>query len=114
MKITTKKIDNITIYHIIGSLDNNGAQDARDKIIPDITEDFNLILEMSKCNFISSAGLRTLLLTAKKLKTHLGKGVMVGVPEEISDVMEMTGFDDMFEVYKTLDAAVSALKGSTE
>lgn len=114
MEISMNKKDNITTFNIIGNLDSNTATDAREKIIPTITGNDKLILDMNKCEFVSSAGLRTLLLIAKKLKTTLGKGVMVGVSDEILDVMEMTGFDDMFEIYKTADEAVKALKRSAE
>lgn len=59
-----------------------------------------LIIDFNECEYISSSGLRV-LLTVKKT---LGKGksvVLINVNEAIYEVLELTGFVDMFTVRKT-------------
>lgn len=110
MEITIKKEGDIVIFEISGNLDGTTAPEADEKIRPYVKESCKLILDMKQCEFVSSAGLRTLLIIAKLLKKNQGTGVLVGVSEEVKEVMEMTGFDDMFDTYATRDDAVKALK----
>ena len=107
VNITTK--NGINIVELAGKLDSSTASDVQDKIIAIIEPGCKLVLDMSKCTFVSSAGLRVLLILFKRLKTNDGKGVVCGLSDEIKDVMEMTGFDDMFDDYPTLDKSIDAL-----
>jgi anti-anti-sigma factor len=58
---------------------------------------------MNKCGYVSSAGLRVLLMLAKHLTAQDGHLALVGVCPEIKDVMEMTGFINFFKLYNTLE-----------
>jgi anti-anti-sigma factor len=100
----------IKIAEIAGKMDSSTAPDIQNQIMEVVEPGCKLVLEMSKCTFVSSAGLRVLLIVFKKLKTCDGKGVVCGLSDEIKDVMEMTGFDDMFDDFSTLDQAIKALK----
>lgn len=112
MDINITEKDGISIAGIIGNLDTATSFDAQEKILPLITKDIKIIIDMIKCEYVSSAGLRTLLLIAKKIRQVGAKGVMSCVSDEIKDVMEMTGFDDMFDTFLTVDEAINVLKGA--
>ena len=58
---------------------------------------------------MSSAGLRVMLLIAQKSKQTQKRVVIAGLSEEILEVMEMTGFSEMFEKYKTIDEALKII-----
>ena len=105
MAITISSKDDITIIEIIEKLDGTNAPEAQGKIMPLVITDCQLIIDMKDCNYVSSAGLRVLLMMAKKLNSVKGKGVLANLSEDILDIMEMTGFDNMFENYDTLDDA---------
>ena len=68
-----------------------------------------LVLDMEQCDYISSAGLRVMLMVAKMLANKKGKVALAGLSEEIYDVMEMTGFAHFFEIYDTVSEAVEAI-----
>ena len=69
------KIDNqdcVTVVRISGSLDANTVGNAQDMIMPLITTNCLLVLDMGQCDYVSSAGLRLLLMVAKELKADNG------------------------------------------
>ena len=110
MDVNVSENKDIKIIEMAGKLDSTSAPEVQQQILVHIVPDCRIILEMSKCSYVSSAGLRTLLIIAKALKKENGNGAMVAVPDEIKDVMEMTGFDDMFDMYKTLTEAMNSFK----
>ena len=109
MEIKTVDRDGATIIEISGSLDANTVPQAQDEIMPLIVPDCFLVLDMSECQYVSSAGLRLLLMIAKRLKTaEGGEWCLAGLSEEVKDVMEMTGFASFFKMFDTVPAAIEA------
>jgi len=53
--------------------------------------------------------LRVLLMVYRQLKAKDGKVVLVGVSDEIKDVMFMTGFITFFEIEETADKALTKI-----
>ena len=110
MEIKIRTQDVVTIVSISGKIDSNTAPKAEGEIMPLITSDSRLILEMNECSYLSSAGLRILLMIAKTVSRVGGRAVLSGLLDEVHEVMEMTGFGDMFPNYPTTDAAIAAIK----
>ena len=54
-------------------------------------------------SYVSSAGLRVMLYAFKLAKAKSRDVCLVGVSQEVKDVMHMTGFDKFFRFYQTLD-----------
>ena len=53
-----------------------------------------IVVDMSKCEFVSSAGLRVIVAMQKRAATG-GSLVFRGVVPEVMDVFEMTGFNNI-------------------
>jgi anti-anti-sigma factor len=106
-KLNTK--DKIKIIQLIGDLDGNSATKVREEIMSHIDNNSKLVIDMSQCEYVSSAGLRLLLIIAKKVKAVGGRGVLAGLVDEVKDVMEITGFDHMLTSYETVDQAINSL-----
>jgi anti-sigma B factor antagonist len=113
MEITIDSRDELHIVSITGNLDNKTAREAQDRIMPVLTEECCLVFDLSGCDMISSAGLRILLMFAKQIKKQRGRGVISGLTEEVEDVMELTGFSNIFKAYISVDEAVAALGKGT-
>ncbi|MEW6754453.1 MAG: STAS domain-containing protein [Candidatus Latescibacterota bacterium] len=110
MDIKTTASDGVTVVAISGSLDGTSAPQAQGHIMPLIVPNGRLVLDMSACEYVSSAGLRVLLMIAKLLTSKKGQGVLAGVSAEVMDVMEMTGFAHFFDTHDTVESAVQALR----
>ncbi len=94
------------VYKIGESLDSSNASTEQPKILAIIDNGSNAVLDLSGCNYVSSAGLRVLLYTYKVAAPKGLKVSLAGVSSEIKDVMEMTGFDKFFEFYNTAEEAL--------
>jgi anti-anti-sigma factor len=107
MKTSTQK--GITVIEISGSLDSNTTQEAQDKITPMVTSKCCFVLDLTKCTYISSAGLRLLLMLAKQLTAQEGRLALAGLCAEIMDVMETTGFSCFFKCYPSMQQAIDSV-----
>lgn len=97
MTIEIKKTENETIIEIVGRLDTITAPALDKTINEDIGDTKNLVLDVKGMEYISSAGLRVLLATQKKMQ-KIGSMKVTGVCEEVMEVFEMTGFADILVI----------------
>lgn len=97
MTIEIKKNAEETIIEIVGRLDTITAPVLDKTINEDIGETKNLVLDVKGMEYISSAGLRILLTTQKKMQ-KIGSMKLTNVCEEVMEVFEMTGFADILVI----------------
>lgn len=111
LDIKKEKQDDVEIVKLIGSLDGSTAEMLQNEVVQDIASGTKLVLEMSECGYVSSAGLRILMITAKTLKSKGGKGALANLIDEVKDVIEMTGFGNILHTTASIDEAVQYVKG---
>ena len=97
MTIEIKKNQQETIIEIVGRLDTITAPVLDKTINEDIGDTKNLVLDVKGMEYISSAGLRVLLATQKKMQ-KIGSMKVINVCEEVMEVFEMTGFADILVI----------------
>ena len=68
-----------------------------------------LLLDLSQLGYISSAGLRVILVAAKKMKTAGGKLVLAGLSAQVAEVFEISGFNRILEIEPDQAAAEKRL-----
>lgn len=110
MEIKIDTQNGVSVVKVKGNLDGTTAQQAQDTIVPLLLNKSMIVFDMEECPYVSSAGLRVLLVIAKKLANIGGKGALANVPEEVKDVMEMTGFDNIFKTFKSVAEAEETVK----
>lgn len=109
IKVATR--DEITIIEISGNLDANNVPKIQSEVMSLITPDCRLVLDMDKCQYVSSSGLRLLLMIAKQFGTNRSEQwCLANVSDEVMDVIEMTGFAQFFNIADTVLAAIEAVK----
>jgi anti-anti-sigma factor len=81
-----------------GRLDTTTAPQLQDALIPAFDETKNIKLDFAKLAYVSSAGLRVLLIGQKTAKAKGATMTLTDVSEEIMEVFEMTGFADMLTI----------------
>jgi anti-anti-sigma factor len=65
-----------------------------------------ILVDCSKMDYISSSGLRILLMALKKITLMKGKFVLCGLQENIHEIFEISGFTSIFEIYLSKEDAL--------
>ena len=104
--------DSVTTIELEGSIDGKTAPQVREDIRPALESTSLAILDLTKVGYLSSAGLRLLLLVYREFAAKNGKLVLVGVSEDIQSVMSHTGFLNFFTLANT-QAEAMAILGKT-
>ena len=86
----------LTLF-IEGRLDTTTAPEL-EAVIGDVEGLEELTLDLSKLDYISSAGLRVLLSAQKKMNKQNGTMKVTGVNETVSEIFEVTGFSDILTI----------------
>jgi len=66
-----------------------------------------VVVDLSGLEYISSAGLRSILAAAKKLKGAKGELLFSGLSGMVEEVFNVSGFAAMFSIYKTTEEALA-------
>ena len=91
-------------------MDGITAREFEDAMKAAISEsDHAVIVDLEVLSYISSAGLRAILLTAKDLWNRDAKFALSSLPAPIREVVEIAGFDKIIEVYASKAAALASL-----
>lgn len=110
MEIRSTVDKNTIVLEVSGAIDGSTAPDLRQAITEAVQPGRQILLDMHKVHFMSSAGLRVMLLLHRQLQQHDSKVVLVGLLDPIYDAMEATGFLKYFDTAADLDAARQILE----
>lgn len=109
MEIQIQEYPSATAAHVSGEIDGRTAPQLVETLSPRIRVGSTLLVDMSATTYMSSAGLRSLLLLHRACGARQARLVLVSVCTEIQDVMASTGFLRFFEVVASLGEALSQL-----
>lgn len=107
MEVFNEKKNGITCLRVEGRLDAGAAPVFEKALISAIKEDSSkLIVNLSELAYISSAGLRALLVGAKEIKSKGGKMILACPNESVKKVFDISGFSSIFDLQDSIDAAI--------
>jgi len=69
----------------------------------------SVVLDMSDVEYMSSAGLRSILLLAKKTDSEGGSFRLAGLRGTVEDVFNISGFSKIMETYSSVSEAIQAI-----
>jgi anti-sigma B factor antagonist len=110
MDINVKMVEQIAVVEIAGDIDGKTAPEVQQQILAVVHPAAKILLDMSRVDYMSSAGLRVLLATHRQITSQKATLGLVGLSEDIQDTMSATGFLSFFTTYPTLEAGLVALR----
>ncbi|MCQ2551508.1 MAG: STAS domain-containing protein [Clostridia bacterium] len=99
MNIRKETEEKALVIYVEGRLDTTTAPKLDEEIASALNGAENLVLDLQGLEYISSAGLRVILATEKKMAKQ-GKFVVRNANETIMEVFEITGFADILNIEK--------------
>lgn len=102
MKIDITRHPTHAIVIFDGPIDGKTAPEVQTALAPVLGECSVLVLDLTRVDYMSSAGLRVLLLLHRQLTAKKGKAVLVGLADNLTETMRITGFLQFFETHATL------------
>ncbi|MFT5390528.1 MAG: anti-sigma B factor antagonist [Gammaproteobacteria bacterium] len=96
-----------------GRIDHRTANAFKDALSPFVERCAqglgNVVLDLSETEYMSSVGLRVLMVAARQVKTSDGKMVLCGLQPLMNEIMTISRFDLIFDIYGTVDEALAAV-----
>ena len=100
MSLTIHKFQNSaqTTVALTGRLDTNTAPELEQQLRELLPDTAALVLDFAALDYISSAGLRVLLVAQKEMNKKNGQLTLTHVNETVMEVLEITGFTDILTI----------------
>lgn len=98
MEISAEKRESYNILRVDGRLDSNTSGEFEKQLLPMLEKGKENIVDFKGLNYISSSGLRVLLVAAKELDNNSQKLTIVSMQDHIKEVFDISGFTELFNI----------------
>ncbi len=112
MSVRYEKHENIVVVHVSGHL-NSDSSPSLEAVLHELVNDkkeLNILLDLSGLVYISSAGLRVVLVSASQLKQHAGRLVLCCMQPQVREVFDISGFLMMLPTVESHEEGIAAFK----
>ena len=112
MEILDERIGDTFVVTAQGRLDSGASAVFAEKVGALITSaNPKLLIDFAEVDFVTSAGLRAVLVLVKKVKAAGGSFALCAVQEPVREVLDITGFTDMLRIHTARAEAIAAMGG---
>ena len=109
MELTIEREGGAVTAKVNGRIDSTNARDFEEAIRTSIEDgDLTVVMDLENLSYISSAGLRAVLMTAKTLWKRDAKFSLCSLSGPVKEVFEISGFDKIIPIHDTRDAALAS------
>ncbi len=109
IKLEIREKDGVKCAYLEGRLDAVSTPVIEGKIAKLIEVSDRVLMDFSKVDYLSSAGLRLLLSATKKMKAKGGTLVFCGMGDEVLEIIQMAGFERILNIFSSENKALKAL-----
>ncbi len=111
MKIAHQEKDGIICFQIEGRLDAESAPEAETKVKAVLKQGHQrLLFDLSKMEYISSAGLRVILMTVKELRNKQGKVVLCGLTPYVKEIFDVSNFSSIIPITDSVETGLQQMR----
>jgi len=109
MEVKIMNIGDVKILSVRGKIEASTAPELQDIVLSNAQNTNKLLLDLSEVEYMSSAGLRVMLLLHRQIQESEGRVILVGLQDRIRDAMQMTGFLKHFAVAPDVKAGLELM-----
>lgn len=109
MDILIEKICDALVFAIRGRLDGSTAPALQEGLMSQLATAPVVVIDCAALDYISSAGLRVLLLVTKECKKAKRPFGICNLQEEVHEVFKMSGFISIIDTFDSREQALATL-----
>ncbi len=109
MQLAKKHENGISIITVNGTVDALSSYTLENDLLELMSSgDLFIVIDMSDMDYITSAGLRSLLVAAKMVSIKKGFMALCRLNEDVKKIFGMVNFESVLNIYEDLDSSLSA------
>jgi anti-sigma B factor antagonist len=109
MQLREETRDGVLVIQAAGRLDSSSAGELEAVLPARIQTNDKVVLNLAEVAYVSSAGLRVLLIGAKAARSGGKKLALAGLSDSVREVFDISGFTALFVIAADVDGALAAL-----
>lgn len=109
MEIQEQLRGKVLVLEPVGRLDSLTCREFEARLLPALSGNEAVVVDCAKLEYISSAGLRVLLVAAKQNRTTGGRLALAALRDNLREVFDISGFSAIFAIHPTIEAAIASL-----
>ena len=110
MKLESRTYADTVVVAPDGRLDHDNCDAFRTGMQPHLQKAAasgqRIVLDLSRLEYVSSAGLRCFMLAAKQAPSHGGKIVLAALRPVVAEIFQISRFDMLFEIFPSVREAL--------
>jgi anti-anti-sigma factor len=111
MKIAHQERDGIICFQIEGRLDAEAARQAETQVREVLQQGSQrLLFDLSKMDYISSAGLRVILMAVKELRNKKGKVVLCSLTPYVKEIFDVSNFSSIIPITESVESGLQQMQ----
>jgi anti-sigma B factor antagonist len=109
LQISARRIDNITIFDVIGDIDLANSPEVRKALLKELRESRvpRVVMNMSRVRYIDSSGVASLVEGLKASRDVGSRFILFGLSPSAREVLQLSRLLKIFEVYEDEAQAIA-------
>ena len=110
MELSDKRVDSAAILTVTGRIDMTTSDAFTERVLAMVAGGLPLVIDFSGVNYISSAGLRALMLASKQARSAGTRLAIAALQPVVLEIFQISRFDKLVPCHPTVDAALAAVR----
>jgi anti-anti-sigma factor len=99
LEVTVEQMDSAVVIHAVGVVDSTTAASLQETVLRAIESSSGALqLDLKQVSYLSSAGMRVMLLAVKALQKRAERLRLLNVPPQIHSILRLAGFTSFIDV----------------
>jgi anti-sigma B factor antagonist len=117
VRLSSVELGDVVVAAPSGSINHPNAQELQQALAPILTRAAEsgtaVVLDFSGIDYISSMGLRVLMMAAKQMRADDGRIVVAALQPIVQEIFDIARFRHVLEVFPTVRDALQAISAAS-
>ena len=109
MDVSSRRYNDVVVAVPAGRVDHASADALQQALAPTVAGDAALVLDFTDVDYISSVGLRVLMMASRQVRARQARIAVVALQPVVREIFEIARFQHVVEVFASVREALAAL-----